>query len=302
MQLQGSYVAIVTPFRDGDGTIDYDLLQRLVAAHGEAGTAGIVPCGTTGESPTLSHEEHAEVVRQVIAAAAGARVPVIAGSGSNSTKEAVWLTEQAGALGAQAVLVVTPYYNRPSPDGLVAHFRELDAVGLPMVLYNVPGRTGSNVSPDTLVRIWEECPNLLGLKAANGNLDEITEVAYRTYDPARPFYVLSGDDSLTLPIMAVGGTGVISVAANVIPSFMATLVHSYLAGDTAGARARMYRVHPFGRALLKLGSNPEAVKTVMRRRGIAVGRCRNPLGEIRADAAETVMRLLDQIDTSPIAV
>nr|HRU05767.1 4-hydroxy-tetrahydrodipicolinate synthase [Candidatus Brocadiia bacterium] len=208
--MQGSYVALVTPFRDGK--VDYGALERLVNFHVEQGTDGVVPCGTTGESPTLSMKEHEEVVAATVRFAAG-RIHVMAGTGANSTSEAVELTRAAEEAGANSALLVSPYYNKPEPEGMYLHFKTVaESVGIPLVLYNIPSRTGREIALETLVRL-SEIKNITGLKAACGSTDRVTEVVRRT-----KLEVLSGDDSMTLPFMSVGAKGVISVAANIVPT------------------------------------------------------------------------------------
>ncbi len=223
---QGSIVALVTPFRGGK--VDEAKLRELVEWHVASGTDGIVPCGTTGESPTLSHEEHRRVVELVVETARG-RVAVIAGTGSNSTAEAVDLTTHAKKAGATGALVVNPYYNKPTQEGLYRHFRAVaDAVDLPVLVYNIAGRTAVNVETDTLARLAKDCPNIVGVKEASGSLDQMTQVILAC---GPDFSVLSGDDNITLPLMSVGGRGVISVIANLVPRETAEMTHAALAGD-----------------------------------------------------------------------
>ena len=209
---QGSIVALVTPF--SGGKVDEAKLRQLVEMHVAQGTDGIVPCGTTGESPTLSHDEHRRVVEIVIEAARG-RLHVIAGTGSNATSEAIDLTRHAKKAGATGALVVNPYYNRPTQEGLYRHFRAVaDAVDIPILVYNIAGRTAVNVETDTLARLVKDCPNIVGVKEASGSLDQMTQVILAC---GPEFSVLSGDDNITLPLMSVGGRGVISVVANIVP-------------------------------------------------------------------------------------
>ena len=276
--IAGSIVALVTPFRDdANQTINFQQLEKLVAYHAENGTSAIVPCGTTGESPTLTPEEHIEVIRCVVNAAKGTRLQVIAGTGSNSTQEALHFTQEAREAGADACLIVVPYYNKPTPEGLLAHFKALDILDIPLILYNIPGRTGINVIPTDIIRIAQECKNLVGLKASNGDLDQITESVYLSQPLGRPFSVLSGDDSITLPIMAVGGTGVISVAANLMPKVMSQLVGSFARHRIEEAQQINWAIHAFCKAMLSFGANPMGIKAVMNKAGLAVGGCRLPL-------------------------
>ena len=210
---QGSIVALVTPFRNG--AVDETKLRDLVDFHATNGTDGIVPCGTTGESPTLRHDEHKRVVEIVVEAAHG-RLPIIAGTGSNSTVEAIDLTRHAKRAGATAALVVNPYYNKPTQEGLYRHFRAIaESVDIPIIVYNIAGRTAINVETDTLARLVKDCPGIVGVKEASGSLDQMTQVILAC---GPDFSVLSGDDNLTLPLMAVGGRGVISVIANLMPA------------------------------------------------------------------------------------
>ena len=209
---QGSIVALITPFRNGK--VDEAKLRELVNFHAAQGTDAIVPCGTTGESPTLSHDEHKRVVEIVIDEARG-RLPIIAGTGSNSTAEAIDLTAHAKKAGATAALVVNPYYNKPTQEGLYRHFRAVaEAVDIPIILYNIAGRTAVNVETDTLARLVRDCPSIVGVKEASGSLDQMTQVILAC---GPDFSVLSGDDNITLPLMSVGGRGVISVIANFVP-------------------------------------------------------------------------------------
>jgi 4-hydroxy-tetrahydrodipicolinate synthase len=268
---QGSIVALVTPFRNGE--VDEAKLRELVELHATHGSDAIVPCGTTGESPTLSHDEHKRVVEVVIEAARG-RVPVIAGTGSNSTAEAIDLTAHARKAGAAAALVVSPYYNRPTQEGLYRHFRAIaEAVDLPMLVYNIASRTAVNVETDTLARLAKDCPRIVGVKEASGSLDQMTQVILAC---GPDFTVLSGDDTLTLPLMAVGGRGVISVIANLVPRDTAEMVHAALAGDWKQARELHLRLFPLCRAMF-VETNPIPVKEAMALLGMIEPEFRLPL-------------------------
>ncbi len=296
--LKGSVAALVTPFvDDAEQSVNREKLAELVKLHAGSNTAAIVPCGTTGESPTLLDEEWDAVVSTVIEVARNTHLKVIPGTGSNSTREALRLTERAAELGADACLVVTPYYNRPSPEGMLAHFQELDKVGIPLILYNIPSRTGIDLGADLIMELCEKRPSIAGLKASNGDLDQITEVIYRSSQLGRPFSVFSGDDSLTLPILSVGGVGVISVAANIMPQVMNELVASAMRSDWEQSRLIMHAIHGFCRALLKLGSNPAPIKSVMNRAGIKVGSCRKPLVDLSEDKAATLFSELQMMLT-----
>ena len=293
VEIRGSMVALVTPFcGDVAQTVDDEKLAQLVQFHEAQGTSGIVLCGTTGEAPTLSHAEQDQVIRVGTAAAKGMKVKIIAGTGSNSTREAVRLTATAAEAGVEACLVVTPYYNKPTPRGVLAHFRELDKIGIPLIVYNIPSRTGINLEPQVLFEIAEACPNVIGVKASNGDLDQITATAQLFRANEHPFSILSGDDSLTLPILAVGGVGVISVAANVMPRVMRSLVSTFCEDkDLLAAAHLMQTIHGFCRSLLTSGANPEPVKAVMNQLGMAVGGCRLPLVELARDQTNRLMAM-----------
>ncbi len=268
---QGSIVALVTPFRNG--RVDEAKLRELVEFHVAHGTDGIVPCGTTGESPTLTHDEHKRVVEVVVEAARG-RIPVIAGTGSNCTAEAIDLTRHAERAGAQAVLVVNPYYNRPTQEGLYQHFRAVaEATRLPVFVYNIQSRTAVNVETPTLARLARDCRNIVGVKEASGSLDQVSQVVSAC---GPDFIVLSGDDNLTLPIMAVGGRGVISVIANLVPREVADMTHAALEGDFKRARELHYRLYPLARAAF-LETNPIPIKEAMAMVGMLEPELRLPL-------------------------
>ena len=282
---QGSLVALVTPFRDG--RVDVARLEELVDYHVEAGTHGLVPCGTTGESATLSHEEHDLVIDTVVRRADG-RIPVIAGTGSNSTNEAIRLTRYARDVGADAALVITPYYIKPTQEGLLRHFEAVaQSVDIPLVLYNVPGRTGVDMAPSTVVRL-ADLPTIVGIKEASGSLDQTVEILRG----APELCVLSGDDSLTLGLMAVGARGVISVAANVAPKPMVDLVELALDGNFAAAREVHFRLFPlFGGLFVE--TNPIPVKAAMALQGRIGPEIRLPLTELPDDKKEALAGLLD---------
>jgi len=254
---EGSAVALVTPFKKD--AVDEQKLKELVEFQIAGGTRTIVPCGTTGETSTLSHEEHNRVVELTVKFVAK-RARVLAGTGSNSTQEAIELTRHAKAAGADGTLQITPYYNKPTPGGLIGHFKAIAAaVDLPIILYNVPGRTGVNMLPSTVVELARSCKNVVGIKEASGNIDQSTEII-QALGP--DFTVLSGDDSLTLPILAVGGKGVISVVANLVPRDVADLCAAWEKGDRDEARRAHLRLYPLCRAMF-LETNPIPVKTAM---------------------------------------
>ncbi len=253
---QGSIVALVTPFRDG--TVDEAKLKELVEFQIKGGTDAIVPCGTTGESPTLDHDEHKRVV-DIVIAAANKRVPVIAGTGSNSTAEAISLTKHAKHSGADAALIVLPYYNKPTQKGLIEHCRAIaEAADLPLILYNIPGRTGVNMLPETVAQLADH-PNIVGMKEATGNLEQMTQDIVLCGDKLS---FLSGDDTLTLPLMSVGGRGVISVVANIVPRDVADMTHAFLNGDWKRARELHLRLFPLSQAMF-IETNPIPVKTAL---------------------------------------
>lgn len=266
--LSGAYTALVTPFQ-ADGQVDYGTLRALIDAQVAGGMDGIVPVGTTGESPTLGVEEHSKVI-DVSIEAAGGRVTVIAGTGANSTEEALELTRRAKDAGADASLQVTPYYNKPSQEGLYRHFCAVADVGLPVVLYNVPARTGREIAVDTIARLAAH-PNITAVKEAGGSVNRVSAIV-----EACDITVISGDDVLTLPMMAVGGKGVISVASNIIPAEVTKMVHAALDGDWVAARTlhqRYWRLF----AELFLDTNPIPVKAAMAMMGLAPDVYRLPL-------------------------
>jgi len=267
---QGSMVAVVTPFKDG--RVDEVKVRELVEFHIKNGTDVLVPCGTTGESPTLSHDEHRRVIELAIQTA-NKRIPVVAGTGSNSTAEAIDLTHFAKNAGADGALVVLPYYNKPTQQGLIAHCRAIaDAVELPLILYNIPGRTGINMLPETLA-VLADHPNIVGMKEATGNLEQMTHDIVLC--GARLSF-LSGDDTLTLPLMAVGGKGVISVVANIVPRDVADLTRAFLSGDWKRARELHLKLFPLCQAMF-CETNPIPVKTAMALMGMINGELRLPL-------------------------
>ncbi|HEX7406285.1 MAG TPA: 4-hydroxy-tetrahydrodipicolinate synthase [Candidatus Binatia bacterium] len=266
----GSMAAIVTPFCDG--RIDAQALERLIEFQVENGTSAIVPCGSTGESATLTHEEHAEVVRLAVKFVRG-RVPIIAGTGSNSTSEAIVLTRAAKEAGAAAALLISPYYNKPTQEGIYQHYKAIaDSTRFPLIVYNIPGRTASKIEATTIARL-AELEHIVGVKEATGSLDEVQEVIRLCGDKIELY---SGDDSLTLPIMAVGGVGVISVAANVMPKASAQMLAACRNGDWDTARRLHYHMLPVIRALF-LETNPIPVKAAVAMMGYCRDEIRLPL-------------------------
>ena len=265
----GLSVALITPFANGQ--IDVDALQRQVEFQIEAGTTCVCPVGTTGESPTLSHPEQDRVIAAVVEAAAG-RIKVMAGTGSNSTEEALRLTKWAAKTGADAALVVAPYYNKPTQEGLYLHFKALaDAVDIPICVYNIPGRTAKNVEPETIIRL-AEVPNIAMVKEATGSMDQASQILAAT-----DLTVLSGDDSLTLPLLAMGARGVVSVVGNIIPREMIELVSAFDSGDVAEAQRCHHRLFPLCRDMLSLATNPIPIKCAMKLLGRDTGELRMPM-------------------------
>ncbi len=275
--LSGCYTALITPFRNGD--IDEPALRALVERQITGGVSGLVPCGTTGEAPALSSVEWDRVVSAVLQTADG-RVPVVAGTGSNGTEATIERTLRARALGADGALVVTPYYNRPTQDGLYRHFEAIaEAVDLPLILYNVPSRTGVNLLPETAVRL-AAIPSIVAVKEASGSLDQASQIVLETPED---FVVLSGDDSLTLPIVSVGGRGVISVVSNIAPEAVAALTAACLTGDFATARTMHLALFDFCRAMF-VETNPVPVKTAASLLGYCTPEVRLPLAPLTETA------------------
>jgi 4-hydroxy-tetrahydrodipicolinate synthase len=272
----GLTVALVTPFRDGH--VDVEALQRQVEFQIEAGTTCVCPAGTTGESPTLNYPEHERVIAATVEAAAG-RVKVMAGTGSNSTDEALHLTRWAAQAGADAALVVAPYYNKPTQEGIYQHYKVLaQAVEIPICVYNIPGRTGKNIEPETIVRL-AELPTITMVKEATGSLDQASQIIGAT-----DLTVLSGDDSLTLPLMSIGGRGVVSVVGNIIPKDMIAMIQAFESGDMVAARRWHHKLFPLCRDMLGLSTNPIPIKAAMQFLGRDTGDLRLPM--VRLSSAE----------------
>lgn len=282
----GAYTAIITPFTK-TGRVDYACLKDLVVRQVEAGIDGLAPVGTTGESPTLDYEEHSKVIEKTIEAAAG-RVKIIAGTGANATAEALELTRRAKKAGADGTLQVTPYYNRPSQEGLYRHFSAIADLGLPVVLYNIPGRTGREITVDTVVRLSKH-PKIVAIKEAGGSVDRVSDILTRC-----DITVLSGDDSLTLPMMAVGGKGVISVASNIIPGAVSMMVHAALRGRWEEARRIHHRNYRLFTDLF-IDTNPVPVKAAMAMLGLAREVYRLPLCPMSDDLKKRLKAILQNI-------
>lgn len=268
--VSGSIVALVTPFRNEK--VDWESLSQLVEFHIKNGTSGIVPCGTTGESATLDHVEHHEVIKAVVKAA-NRRVPVIAGTGSNSTREAIELTIGAERAGADGALLISPYYNRPTQEGIYQHYKQVAAsVGIPLIVYNIPARTGSKIEPETLARL-SEIKNIAGVKEATGSVDQAIDVIRLCGDRLA---VYSGEDSLTFSLMALGGKGVISTVANIVPKEMASVTEACLKGEWEKGRKLQLELVPLIRAVF-LETNPIPIKTALSLMGKCAGELRLPL-------------------------
>jgi 4-hydroxy-tetrahydrodipicolinate synthase len=278
-------VALVTPFQDG--RVDYKTLDELVDFHLESGTDGIVPVGTTGESPTLSHDEHRKVIERVVKAVGGKK-PVIAGTGSNSTAEAIDLTAFAKKVGADGSLQVCPYYNKPMQEGFYQHFKTIaEEVDIPLVLYNIPGRCGgTGLAPETIERL-SNIENIVAVKEATGSLDQASEIASRC-----DLTILSGDDSLTLPIASVGGKGVISVVANIVPADVKAMTDLILQGDFVSARRWHQKLFGLSRSLLSLATNPIPIKAAMAMLNMASEELRLPMTPLGQSQRETLSRIL----------
>ncbi len=275
-QFAGLTVALVTPLKDGQ--IDEDALRKLVDFQVEAGTESVSPVGTTGESPTLTHEEHERVISIVCEQAAG-RVNVMAGTGSNSTAEAIRLTKFAKSAGADAALLVAPYYNKPTQEGFFQHYKAVsEAVDIPIVLYNIPGRTAKNVEAETVARIAEACPNVVAVKESTGSMDQASQTLSLS-----DLTVLSGDDSLTLPLLALGGSGVVSVVGNIGPQDVRAMIASWNAGEIAKAQELHHKLFPLCRDLLGIATNPIPIKEAMAELGRDTGEVRLPMTPLDAN-------------------
>ena len=281
----GCMVALVTPFQDGK--VDYRTIDELMDFHMESGTDGIVPVGTTGESPTLSHEEHKKVIERVVKAA-GSNIPVIAGTGSNSTAEAIELTAFAKKVGADGSLQVCPYYNKPTQEGFYQHFKTIaEEVDIPLVLYNIPGRCGGKgLMPETIDRL-SKIENIVAVKEATGSLDQASEIASRC-----DLTILSGDDSLTLPIASVGGQGVISVVANIVPTDVKAMTDLILQGDFVSARRWHRKLFALSKSLLSMATNPIPIKAAMAMLDMASEELRLPMTPLPDKNRSTLRQIL----------
>lgn len=283
---KGSIVAIVTPFRNNK--IDEKKLGDLIEFQIKNGSSGIVPCGTTGESATLSFEEHERVI-EITIEQARKRVPVIAGTGSNSTEEAIRLTKQAASSGADASLQVSPYYNRPTQKGLYEHFKAVaQSVDIPIILYNIAGRTGVNIEPETIARLANDCKNIVGVKEASGNLEQMSRVISLC---PKDFELISGDDGLTLPVLSIGGAGIISVVANIVPRDVSDMVEAFEKGDVKKARILHYKLLPLVKAMF-IETNPIPVKTAMGLLGMCEPDLRLPMCAMLSENLDKLKKAL----------
>ncbi len=286
---EGTYTALVTPFKD-DQSIDWDAFERLVEGQIAAGVQGIVPCGTTGESPTLSDEERTLIVKICVEEARG-KVPVLAGAGGYDTREVIHAARQMERAGANGLLSVTPYYNKPTPDGLVQHYKAIaESTSLPIVLYNVPGRTGCNIDVATLTRL-AAIPNIIGVKEASGNMQQACEYV-RAVPP--DFIVLSGEDAITIPMMSIGARGVICVVSNEVPGEIAKMVGAAERGDVAAARAMHQRLLPL-MVVNFCESNPIPVKAAMAEMGLIEEAYRLPMVPPRAESRARIHKVLSEL-------
>ena len=297
IKLRGAFTAMITPMK-GDGSVDYEGFRKHIKNQLEGGINGLVPLCTTSETPTLDEDEEEKMIEIIMnevrswEKAKGVKVPVIIGAGSNNTRDAVRYTERAKKAGADAALVVTPYYNKPSKEGLFRHFEAVSKVGIPIIVYNIQGRTGTNIPTDVLARI-AELPNIADVKEASGNINQMMEVIAQIKSKHPDFVVLSGDDGLTLPLMAAGGDGVISVVSNLTPSLITQMVDYSLKGDFDSARKVHYRLLPFFKAAFVDG-NPTSIKYAMNFKGLPAGAVRLPLVEVTESAKKTIEAALKE--------
>ena len=289
---RGTFTAVVTPFRNGG--IDASAFQTLIETQIAAGITGIVAIGTTGESPTLSHDERQQVIRLTVATA-NKRCLVIAGTGSNATEHAVADTKMAEKLGIGGALLVAPYYNKPSQEGLFRHFKTIaDATSLPIILYNIPGRCSVDINPETVVRLAKECRNIVSIKEASGSVERVSDLRRRLPEA---FTILSGDDSLTLPFMSVGAAGVVSVASNLFPAEVCALVRACESGDFKSAATLHRKLLPLFKDLF-IEPNPVPVKTALGWRGTMSGDVRLPLCEMSDANQATLRKTLEEFDSN----
>jgi len=284
---KGLYVALVTPFKK-DGSLNEEKLRELVHFHIESGTDGLVPCATTSENPTYTWEEHFRIIEIVVEEAAG-KLKVVAGCGTNSTTRSIENIKKAREIGADGAMVVTPYYNKPTQEGLYAHFMKLaDEGGLPLMLYNVPGRTGVNMAPETVERLSHH-ELIVAVKEASGSLDQMSDIIQRCGDRIN---LLSGDDGITLPILSIGGKGVVSVVGNIVPGDMLAMLRAFEKGEIEEARKWHYRLYPLCKAMF-IETNPMPVKEAMNILGMDVGDVRLPLVRMKPENREKLRKVLE---------
>ena len=295
IRLRGAFTAMITPMKE-DGSIDYDGYRKLLRFQMEEGIDGLVPLGTTGETPTLDEDEEQRIIDVVMEEvrafekAKSVKVPVVLGAGSNNTRDAVRYTERAKKAGADAALVVTPYYNKPSSEGIFRHFEAVSRIGIPILVYNIAGRTGKNIDTPTLSRI-ADLPNIAGVKEASGSISQMTDVIATIKSKHPDFAVLSGDDAMTLPLLASGGDGVVSVVSNAAPALVSEMVRAALSGDYEAARKIHYRLLPFFKAAF-IDGNPTSIKYAMRVKGLPSGSVRLPLVDVHDEAKKIIEEAL----------
>ena len=288
---KGVYTAIVTPFNE-DESVDYEAFKKLIDFNIDNGITGIVPCGTTGESPTLSHDEHDKVIEATVKHVDG-RVPVIAGTGSNCTKEAVRMSQHAEKVGADACLLVNPYYNKPTQEGLYRHFKAIaDSVKFPCIVYNIKGRSAINVETPTLIRLANDCKNITGVKEASGDMEQMKDVIKERPDG---FSVLSGDDNVTVELIKNGGDGVISVASNLVPDRMSKMVNAALDGDMGTAEDMNKELAPLFEAIF-IETNPIPVKAALAMKGMLKEVYRLPMCELMPESREELVKVLKELE------
>ncbi|EPF25380.1 dihydrodipicolinate synthase [Treponema socranskii subsp. paredis ATCC 35535] len=295
IRLRGAFTAMITPMKE-DGSIDYDGYRKLLRFQMEEGIDGLVPLGTTGETPTLDEDEEQRIIDVVMEEVRAfekerrVKVPVVLGAGSNNTRDAVRYTERAKKAGADAALVVTPYYNKPSSEGIFRHFEAVSRIGIPILVYNIAGRTGKNIDTPTLSRI-ADLPNIAGVKEASGSISQMTDVIDTIKSKHPDFAVLSGDDAMTLPLIACGGDGVVSVVSNAAPAPVTEMVKAALSGDYEAARKIHYRLLPFFKAAF-IDGNPTSIKYAMRVKGLPSGSVRLPLVDVYDEAKKIIEEAL----------
>lgn len=295
---EGVIPALITPFKDdASQSIDIDGLRNCIEYVIKGGVDGLLACGSTGESATMTHAEHITVIEETVSAASN-RIPAIAGTGSNNTEEALLMTRAAKMSGADAVLLISPYYNKPNRSGLIKHYKKVADIGLPVIVYNIPGRTGQNLPPDLIVEMVKTIPNIVAVKEASGNIDQMMAIINATKNMERdyPFILTSGDDSLTLPVLSIGGKGVISVTANIEPTRMKEMFRRFESGDIKGAMDMHYELMELSKALF-MEVNPVPVKRAAEIRGlIKSGNVRLPLDSLGPENTEKLRTVLSHYD------